>query len=482
MAEESSAWSLLRAANAPVAVAVFGEHLADPQREVPASELVEAVEADLDELRSHGFGLPQTALQYCRSWLDAGFLIRRPSQTRDELYSLSDGALAAIRFVQELSAPRSTVTESRLTTIVDRIRQLSIDTDPDVTRRIEALRAERDRIDQQINRLAAGEVQVLEAGRAAEQVGDILSLVSELPEDFARLRADLEEINSQLRRRLIEEPQSRGSVLDEIFRGVDLLQSSPAGRSFTAFYALILDPERTVALDEDIDALLERPFARSLSVEQRAQLRRLLPVMQDSSSEIHRVMTSLSRSLRRFVQSEELAEERQVHQLLREATGKAHALFEQGHRPFREIGYELRLTRVPVGSVSAVKLYDPEDSAVIEKVTQTEPPPMDVEELRESVRESEIDSAELVDNVNAVLAEHGPSTLGEVLASRPATQGVASVIGLLVLAEEHAAPAPGRSEQIRWTPAGPASGSGEETTPEERQATLPVYLFKEPIG
>lgn len=77
-----------------------------------------------------------------------------------------------------------------------------------------------------------------------------------------------------------------------------------------------------MALDEDIDALLERPFARSLSVEQRAQLRRLLPVMQDSSSEIHRVMTSLSRSLRRFVQSEELAEERQVHQLLREATGR----------------------------------------------------------------------------------------------------------------------------------------------------------------
>ncbi|GGE74995.1 hypothetical protein GCM10011401_22770 [Nesterenkonia cremea] len=482
MAGESSAWSLLRAANAPVAVAVLGEHLADPQREVPASELVEAVEADLDELRSHGFSLPQAALQYCKSWLDAGFLIRRPSQTRDELYSLSDGALAAIRFVQELSAPRSTVTESRLTTIVDRIRQLSIDTDPDVTRRIEALRAERYRIDQQISRLAVGEVQVLESDRAAEQVGDILSLVSELPEDFARLRADLEEINGQLRRRLIEEPQSRGSVLDEIFRGVDMLQSSPAGRSFTAFYALILDPERTVSLDEDIDALLERPFARSLSVEQRAQLRRLLPVMQDSSSEIHQVMTSLSRSLRRFVQSEELAEERQVHQLLREATGKAHVLFEQGLRPFREIGYELGLTRVPVGSVAAVKLHDPEDSAVVEKVTQTAPPPVDVEELRASVRESEIDSAELIDNVNAVLADHGPSTLGEVLASRPATQGVASVIGLVVLAEEHAAPVPGRSEQVRWTPAGPDSGSGEETASEERQASLPVYLFKEPIG
>lgn len=473
LADHSTAWALLRAANAPVAVAVLGAHLADPRREMPSAVLINAVEADLDELRAHGFDLPQTALQYCKAWLEAGFLIRRPTESREELYSLSDGALAAIRFVQELSEPRSSVTESRLTTIVERIRQLSIETDPDVSRRIEMLRTERDRLDEEISRLASGDVEILETDRAAEQAGDVLALAAELPEDFARLRASLEALNSRLRRQLIDEPQSRGSVLDDIFRGVDLLQESEAGRSFAAFYALVLDPERTSALDDDIDALLERPFARSLTPEQRTQLRRLLPAMQDSSSEIHQVMTSLSRSLRRFVQSEELAEERQVNQLLRAATSEAHTLFEQGCRPFREIGFVLNLTRVPVSSVSALTLHDPQDAAVTEEVVESEAPPVDVAELRRSVRESEIDTAELIDAVNAVLRDHGPCTIAEVFSHRPASQGVASVVGLLDLAERHAVMVPDRHEEVRWVPA--------DSVADARAAVLPVHLFKEPL-
>ena len=71
-------------------------------------------------------------------------------------------------------------------------------------------------------------------------------------------------------------------MLDDIFRGVDLLQESEAGKSFSAFYALILDPERTAAVEEDIDQLLQRPFAAGLAPGQRHGLRRLLPAMQDS--------------------------------------------------------------------------------------------------------------------------------------------------------------------------------------------------------
>ncbi|MBB3668446.1 DUF3375 family protein, partial [Garicola koreensis] len=280
--EENAALTLLRSANAPAAIAILGEHLAGETRELPAAELFEAAEADLSELRDTGrFELPQTAVQYVRTWLTQGFLIRRAGQAREEFYALSDGALAAIRFIQELSAPRSSVTESRLSTIVDRVHRLTVDTDPDTTRRIESLRGEREKLDQRIAALEAGEVETLSQFAASEQATDVLALASELPEDFVRLRSELEEINRGLRIQLIEEPDSRGAVLEDIFRGVDLLQESEAGKSFTAFYALILDPERTAAVEDDVDQLLHRPFANSLTPGQRHGLRRLLPAMQD---------------------------------------------------------------------------------------------------------------------------------------------------------------------------------------------------------
>lgn len=103
---ESPAWSLLRANNAPVAFAVLGSRFSRQRRQVPAAELVETIEADPDELRDRGFDLPQTALNYVRAWLDNGYLVRRPGEAREEFYELSDGALTALRFVEDLAAPR----------------------------------------------------------------------------------------------------------------------------------------------------------------------------------------------------------------------------------------------------------------------------------------------------------------------------------------------------------------------------------------
>lgn len=482
LTSDNPALALLRQQNAPVAVAILGENMAGEKRELPASELFESVEADLTELRDTGqFDLPQTAVQYVRAWLSAGFLIRRTGAAREELYALSEGALAAIRFVQELAAPRTTVTESRLSTIVDRVHRLAVDTDPDTTRRVAALREERAKIDAQIERLEAGYVDTIPADRAAEQAADALALAAELPEDFARLRTQLEDINRRLRAQLIEDPESRGTVLDDIFAGVDVLAQSEAGKSFSAFYSLVLDPERTAALEDDVDQLLARPFARSLRPDQRYSLRRLLPAMQDSSSEIHQVMTSLSRSLRRFVQSEELAEDRQVNDLIRSALTEANAVFGSGVQPYKRMRTSLNLTSVPITTLTGMALRNPADSASAEEVLTVEAPKADLAALQQQVREAEIDREELVASVNAVLGEHGASTIGEVLRHYPATQGAASVVGLLVLAEEQATRTEaGRTETVTWGPVN-VTATDAAAAPVLRTGTVPLYLFERTV-
>jgi hypothetical protein len=438
--------------------------------------LFETVQSDLDELRANGFDLPQTAVQYCRDWLGAGYLVRRPGESREEIYELSEGALVAIRFVEQLADPRPSVTESRLTTIVERIHQLAVDTDPDTDRRIAALTAERDRIDARIAAISAGGAEVLPDENALERAVDILALTAELPEDFARVRASLEHLNRDLRAQLIEEPDSRGAVLDDVFRGVDLLADSDAGRSFAAFYRLVLDAERSTALETHVDELVQRTFARRLTREQAGLLRRLLPTMQEAGGEIHQVMTSFSRSLRRFVQSEELAEDRRVHRLVREALAEAGVLA-QLVPPYRRLETDLQLSAVSVSQIAAMRPHNPSDSETVEPVVTDAVAPADLAALRAQVRTSEIDMAELVRNANEVLAERGPSTVAEILQARPATQGIATVVGLLVLAEEHAvATGPERTEHVTWRA---ATRRADRTA--ARGATVPEYLFEEAL-
>src|SRR5450830_640221 len=164
-------WRLLRADNAPVIAALISEHLGGEDRRLPTDELHERIDHDLDALRAHGFELPQSGQGYCAEWRKAGFLTRRPAEeARGETYELAAGALGAIRFLEQLAAPRQTVTESRLASIGVQLGQLAIETDPDATRRLEQLHAQRDRIDAQIERIHAGDLDTLDAARALERV------------------------------------------------------------------------------------------------------------------------------------------------------------------------------------------------------------------------------------------------------------------------------------------------------------------------
>lgn len=453
---DNPAWVLLRSRNAAAAVSLLGEHLGGDERRLPAPVLFERMDEDLVVLREHGFDLPRTARAYCAEWVSDGILVRRSVEgSRDETYELSEGAFVAIRFVAQLLEPRVAVTESRLTTILDRVHGLAVATDPDTGRRLAALHAQREQLDAEIAAVAAGHDDVLPGERAVEQARDILALAEELPADFARVRAEMERINRELRARLVEDVDSRGTVLDDVFRGVDHLAESDAGRSFHGFFSLILDAERVAAFEDDVVGLLEREFARALTPAQARWLRRLLPGLQDASGEIHDVMTAFSRSLRRFVQSNELAEHREVQRLLQAAQRAALALAGTV-QPFARTGVELALSSVTVDSVTALSPYNPAERRTAADVASGPEVDVDWDALVRSARESEIDVRELRENVNHALARRGALTIAELLDEHPATQGVASVVGLLVLADAHATTLEG-SETVAWTaPSGAA--------------------------
>lgn len=195
--------------------------------------------------------------------------------------------------------------------------QLVAETDPDITSRLAMLEAERARIDEQIEQLSAGDFEVLDTKRATERVDEILNLVTEVPSDFARVREDIERLNHDLREKLIDSEDSRSLVLQDIFRGVDILANSDAGRSFYGFYQLLLDPERGLEFEQAVRTITERDFATQLAPAHPRALRRMLPLLQDRSAEVRQVLTSFSRSLRRFVQTQRLTEERLLNAELR---------------------------------------------------------------------------------------------------------------------------------------------------------------------
>jgi len=461
------AWSLLAADTGPIVLALLQAHLLEGERSLPASVFHDRIGRDLEELRAQGFELPQTAQLYVAQWLASGYLERRfPAGAAEEQYELSSAATTAIRFAASLLEPRTAATESRLAAVIQQLVRLADETDSDPQTRIAKLLAQRERIEREIEAVRQGRVKPMPDAQALERAREIIAQADDLVGDFRRVRERFEQLNRDLRERIMDSEGNRGEVLSALFAGVDLIGDSEAGRTFAAFWRLLTDPEQSATLEEALDRVLVRDFAHRLEPRERRFLLRLTRALLEQGGTVHEVLQSFARSLKHFVQSREYLEQRRLNQTLRDAQGAALALKEDV-KVTELLAWTLQLSSGRVRSLSQWKLYDPALHVMERGMRAGDAGALDLETVGELIARSEIDFGTLRSNVRAVLAARPQASIGEVLSRFPATQGLGSVVGYLALGSRHGERVDRRRETVAWI--------GPDAQP--RSARIPVVYF-----
>lgn len=459
-------WRLLAALNGPTTLGLLQTHLYDSERSLPASIFHERIERELERLRALGEDWPQPAQAYVSGWLGEGFVERRfPPGATEEEYELSTAAVEAIRFVSAQVKPHSAATESRLGLVIDALARLSDDTDADQARRIARLRAEQERIGRDIAAIEQGVLHVLPAAAALERTREIIALADNLTGDFRRVRDQFEQLNRELRERIMDSDGNRGQVLDALFAGIDLVADSEAGRTFNAFWRLLTDPVQSSTLETALDQLMTREFVAQLSPAERRFLLHLTRTLLEQGGMVHEVLQSFARSLKHFVQSREFMEQRRLNQLLRDAQRAALAL-RDAVKATDALHYTLELTSSKLSSLSQWLLHDPAQQALPASMADGDGAPIDLETISALVAQSEIDFRSLKAQVRAVLAQRSQASVGDVLAVYPAQQGLGSVLGLLALGSRHGM-AGSSNESVGWI-------GGDDVA---RRASIPVIYF-----
>ena len=445
-----SAWALLALDHAPAALGLLQVHLLDKERRLPSSILLERLRQDLEQLRAQGIDLPQTAEAYLGNWLRTGYLMRsfQPGASEEE-YELSASAVRALQFIQGLSERRAFATETRLSLVIDQLRQLAEQTETDPQVRIDALLRERARLDEEIEAVRSGRVEPLPEERALERTREILALAQELANDFRRVRDEFQTLNRSLREQIVENEGSRGEVLEKVFSGVDLVAESDAGRTFRAFWRLLTDPEQTLDFEEALDRVLTRDFARRLDRRERRFLMQVTRVLLDNGGEVHEVFQQFARGLKQFVQSRAYQEQRRLNRLLRRAQRSALEVKEH-FRPTDDIGHELHLTSANLRSLAQWQLHDPSLDRVEGGIATASQAEISLEAVGELLAQSEIDFRRLRQQVDALLARHEQVSVADVIEHYPAEQGLGTIVGLLALASREGIPSEVR-DRVCWT-------------------------------
>jgi hypothetical protein len=442
-------WRLLAADNGPIIIGLLQTHLLENEHRLPASIFYERINRDLEELRAQGDDIPLTAQLYVADWLNKGYLNRRfPKGAMEEEYEISSSAASAIRFVISLIEPRTVATESRLATVIHQLVRLSEETDTNPETRIAALMAEKTRIDREIEAINLGQMESLPDSRALERIREIIALTDELVSDFRHVRDEFENLNRDLRIRIMDNDGSRGEVLDTLFAGVDLISESDAGRTFSAFWRLLTDPEQNLTLDDALQKIMSRNFINELDLHQRRFLSRLTNTLLEQSGAVHEVLQHFARSLKHFVQSREYLEQRRLNFLFKEAQRSAVALKEV-IKITDTLNYSLTLTSSRLESFDQWRLHDPSLHMTDAGMRAGEVPAINIDSISNLVAESEIDFRTLKYNIKKVLQDQLQATIATIINQFPPSQGLGSIVGYLALGSRHGVRVPS-NETVSW--------------------------------
>src|SRR5215472_8779775 len=167
----SPAWRLLRADSAPLVLSFLGRvFVTDNVRSISATELASRLDDELYALNQRGDEqggrrYPKPAKAYLDDWAapDVGWLRKYyPDGTDKPHYDATPAVEKALQWIRTLHEREFVGTESRLNVVFELLRQIVFGTETDPGQRLAELQRRRQELDEQMARVRAGDMPLLD--------------------------------------------------------------------------------------------------------------------------------------------------------------------------------------------------------------------------------------------------------------------------------------------------------------------------------
>ena len=467
--DNSPAWRLLRADNAPLVLSfLYQVFVADNVRSISATELESRLDDELYALsqRDGESGrprFPKPARAYLDDWAAPGHgWLRKyyPDGTDEPHFDATPAVEKALQWLQSLREREFVGTESRLNVIFELLRQIVFGTETDPGPRLAELHRQRLDLDEQIARIEAGDMPMLDETAVRDRYQQFAGTARVLLADFREVDENFRKLDRQLREKIAGWHGGKGELLDDVLGSRESIAGSDQGKTFQAFYGFLLSQAR----QEELSSLLDRVHAVTGIAEHDPRLRHIHYDWLDAAQRTQATVRQLSEQLRRFLDDQVWFENRRVIDILRSI--EAHAL-------------QLRETRsLPV--TMELEAFSPDLRLPLERplyapVRKSRITSDDVQDADEQTDQAilfeqvYVDPEPLRGAVRQALRSQPQVGLTDLVETYPLRHGVAELVAYLSLRDEAFAIVydDTRSEQITWSTAGGR----------ERTATLPGVTY-----
>jgi hypothetical protein len=465
------AWRLLVADHAPMIVSFLYKTFIQPNvRTMPQQEMASRLADYLYGLRE-AMGeeaFPKRAEQYLDDWAgdQRGWLRKYYPPGGDEAhYDLTPATERAIDWVAGFQQREFVGAESRLKTVFALLHELAEGTELNAEVRIAELEKRKSGIEAEIARIRSGQLPLLDPTQVKDRFQQMAFTARSLLSDFREVDHNFRSLDRTIRERIATWEGGKGTLLEEIFSQRDAIASSDQGKSFRAFWDLLMSPAR----QEEFSELLRVVFALE-EVRQLAPDRRLMRIHYDwlQAGEVaQRTVARLSEQLRRYLDDQAWLENRRIMQIIRGVEQSAIAIRQA---PPAAVFMELDEPAPRIDLAMDRPLYTPPFRARFTQSAVSEgDEDVDAAALFEQVY---VDKTRLTDQIRRALQTRPQISLADLVEHFPLEHGLAELVTYLSLAAEQ----PGaviddcHKQELTWI----------DSEGAHRRATLPLIVFSRP--
>lgn len=434
--EDHSAVRLLRKQHAPMIVAFLWRAFREERRQAYGSQELNTLLSDFLFAANEGAGeggkpYPRTSRLYLEDWTKDGFLRQYyEAGAAEATFELTPAAEQALVWIAELDKREFVGAESRLLQLFNMLQDLTYGSSTDAKARLEQLLAQRLELDREIMELEEGQISRLDPTRMREQLKLIEETAAKLLADFRQIEENFRQLNTKAREEQINRQHSRGQVLDEIFSAQDAIMETDQGKTFTAFWAFLMDQDRQDRLDQMAAQLFEQPELEAYR--NHSVLPRLKILLVEAGERVDRTTTRLIEQLRRFLASRTFLENRRAGQVIEEIEQLA---LQVKNEPPPQRFFSDIAGKPAVNLVMERRLFQPADEL---QLASDQPVAGNaVEVLTEGLyNQMYIDPEELKGRIQKMLRGKQQVSLKEVVAHAPVEKGLSEIVAYFGLATQ----------------------------------------------
>ncbi len=430
---------LLRATHAAQVIYFLNQHFKTAGNlATPHSELVQVLNRFLEELHeTEPELLRERAENYLTQWStgETRWLRRYfDTQHAESVYQLTPHTEDVLKFLTDiLERTLGFVgTESRLTRILETLSDIVVRGSADAERRLEHLRAERDRIDQEIQSIKAGDTVSTHTPTAIrERFADVVSDLISLQGDFRAVEESFKAITRDVQKQQTAATDTRGTILGSALDAEQRLKEDDQGASFQAFVRLILSQTQQDELEKIIAQLdeIEELAAHGAGKE---RIKGMIGSLSAEAEKVLRTTRRLSSTLRRLLDTRASTSRLRLATVLREIQAAAVRRAETPPVLGIEVFTELDLYNVFQRTFwqSPVEFDDV-------KISNDEPDEDDrLVAFRRLAEMQRLDWDTMRSNIESLIQTRQRLTLPELLEIHPPTSGSLEVLGYIQLAHD----------------------------------------------